>query len=253
MDPSEVERAKILKLAKAIVTVCNSTPLIPIEFTFDIDESITFEKNEKVLLVMNHGGAVAFESLLLYGMLYAFSEERAFDLVFEPGLFISANDVKANMDKHNDADGASVFIIFPEGAPAVCKSGFTKGYETFEFKRGFLHLAKQQKRNILVGSVVGQEEAFPSLGKFNITAFGESLDLPCPIPYPFLLLLGNAYQIKIHEKVRHEDVEPTKECAEEFRQKIQRELDVASESYPLRMCSRLFENIDTVFNFSFSM
>lgn len=265
MRVEEFKDHPLFQLVCSFIKTCNNNPLFPFEFAFEVDPSISLEHDERTILVMNHSGYLGFEPLFLFAMCDTMEETHDYfqdvdfqiivdplfkmvlDIIFPAEMFISASDVRKILD------GPEMLLLFPEGVEGVCKSGFTNGYNCQEFKRGFLHLAKQQKRNILVTTVVGHEEAFTSLGKFTFTLMDQTLDLPSPLLPPFVGMLGNKYKIKIHEKISHEDVDTSCECAATVRSKVQQYLDEESKHYILREISKHFDNMECFFQIKFSM
>lgn len=263
MTPAEMRNIPSIAIMHAFIQFCNDTPFIPIQFELEIPDGM-IQNDQKYILISNHGGWLGIEILILYSMAMWMEKDtetladigfvinpifkHIIDLICPSALSIPSTKLRDNNDKRR------VIIMFPEGENGTCKSSITKGYQCQPFKTGFLHLAKKQKRNIMVMTVTGHEEAFPSAGAFHFTIMDHTLDLPCPFPIPpYLGLISNLYKIKIHECISHEEIEPTNEFAIQFHDKLQLLLDNESSKYPIYKISQTFKDIDQLFSVGFSL
>lgn len=158
--------------------------------------------NDGALLVANHSGTIALDSLML---LVALHDEHpaqrnlrllGADLVFQaPIIGNLARKIGVTLASHADAnrllaDGHTVGV-FPEGFKGIGKP-FSDRYKLQRFGRGgFVSAALQARKPIIPCAIVGAEETYPMIADIKILA--RLLGVPfCPITptWPLLGPLG---------------------------------------------------------------
>lgn len=208
---------------------------MPFLFEFEIDPSVHIDEDSKYVLIGNHGGWLGLEIAILYSMAL-WCESIADNSVFtHMGFLINplfkhlidtvvppSMSVPSDTFRLLDTKLPSIFIIFPEGESGTCKSTIINKYKCQPFKKGFLHVASQHQRDIIIMTIIGNEDLFPSLGKLEFALFGETLELPVPLPF---FPCEHRYRIKFHRLISHKDVETTNDFAERIRTEVQRYID----------------------------
>lgn len=137
-------------------------------------------KNGRVLVVANHSGQLPIDGGLIgYAMAtnpYAPRAPRVMIERWVPTLpFIGNSLCRAGaaigdpMNCIKMLRNEEAVIVFPEGVRGIGKP-YSKAYELQRFGTGFVHIALKEKTPILPVSVVGCEEAIPSLGNFKALA-----------------------------------------------------------------------------------
>ena len=152
----------------------------------------------RVLLVPNHSGQLPFDGLVIaVSTLLAPQNPRLLRPMVErwvPSLpyinivFSRSGVVLGDpINCRNLLEADQPILVFPEGAKGSGKT-WQRRYQLTTFGRGFMRLALQTRTPIVPVSVVGAEEAIPTL--YNATKLAALLKMPY-FPLPALLpLLG---------------------------------------------------------------
>lgn len=288
-----------------LVKYVNENPSIPFEFKYE--KKIELPKDRKLVMISNHSGWVAFDAMvagnfilpeLVENYKYAtgksdgdFVPSEAFAVVVHEVLdmppfkyLFGKNMVKENFIirseysralKEGDMDSMPRNLgIFPEDERGSTKS-FLQAYTLRKFKTGFLRHALETDSDILINTIVGCEELFPSLCQVNLTSNSTKPNLTFPIPVMPLflnpvtmsLLKESYYKFTVHEvmpiSVIREMVDSGKtldDCAEHVRGVMQAHLDKEVHHRPLKLLSKFVnkkmkENgyLDSIWNFNINI
>ena len=166
------------------------------------------------------------------------------------------------------------FGIFPEDERGSTKS-FLQAYTLRKFKTGFLRHALATDSDILINTVVGCEELFPSLCQVNLSSNSEKPDLTFPVPLMPLfanpvtlsLVKNPYYKFTVHEvlpvsviREKLEAGEDLSSCAEFVKEKMQKHLDREVHHRPLKLLSKFVnkkmkENgfLDSIWDFNINI
>lgn len=151
------------------------------------------------LLVSNHSGTVAIDSIMTQMAIHDAHPQRRFlrmlgaDLVFQlPVVGDMARKTGATLASAADADrlmrGGDLVGVWPEGFKGVGKP-FRERYKLQRFGRGgFVSSAIKAEVPIIPCSVVGAEEVYPMIG--NMKTVARLLGAPYAPITPFFPLLG---------------------------------------------------------------
>jgi 1-acyl-sn-glycerol-3-phosphate acyltransferase len=151
------------------------------------------------LLVANHSGAVALDSLMTQIAVHDEHPENRFlrmlgaDLVFStPVLGELARKAGATLASNADAErllsGGELVGVWPEGFKGIGKP-FSERYKLQRFGRGgFVSAALRTRTPIVPCAIVGAEETYPILG--NLPTVARLLGLPYAPVTPTWPLLG---------------------------------------------------------------
>ncbi len=165
----------------------------------------------RVLIVSNHSGMLPFDGAMIkyyfreihpsHRDIRPLAENFVYYLPFIGAFMNRVGGVRAcqeNAEILLRRDEA--VIVFPEGVKGIVKH-FSKRYQLQRFGRaGFVKLAIRTRSPILPTAVVGAEEIFPIIAKFD--ALGKLFHLPTlPIPLN-LFLLGPFFWIPFPTKWR---------------------------------------------------
>ena len=156
------------------------------------------------LIVSNHSGAIPFDAAMIGAALdlglkpprlARFLYDRfVSDMPLVGQLYSKVGSVPASYDnaatllRHGDLVG-----VFPEGVAGVAK-GFARRYRLQSFRTGFVRLSLAYRVPIIPVAVVGAEETYPVIGKWQqLGPLKSLLNVPyVPVTplFPWLGLLG---------------------------------------------------------------
>ena len=288
-----------------LVKYVNDNPSIPFEFKYE--KKIELPKDRKLVMISNHSGWLAFDAMVAGNFIlpdlvetfkYAtgkkdgeFMPSEAFAVVVHEVLdmppfkyMFPKNLIKENFIVRNEYSRALKegdmdamprnLAIFPEDERGSTKS-FLQAYTLRKFKTGFLRHALETDSDILINTIVGCEELFPSLCQVNIASNSVRPDLTFPIPLLPLflnpvtmsLLKESFYKLTVHEVIPVSDIREMIEsgktlddCAEHIRNIMQVHLDREVHHRPLKLLSKLVNKkmkesgfLDSIWDFNINI
>lgn len=198
-----------------------------------------------VLIVANHSGGIPFDAAMLATAI-ELDHPRPRLVRFLYDRFVAGMPVVGTMYKRLGAVLASypnartllergeAVGIFPEGVEGVAK-GIGHRYQLQSFRTGFVRLSLELRVPVVPACVVGAEEIYPVIGKWQSGLLKQVLSVPYVPLTPFFPLLGpfgmlplpTRWQIRFGEPIRFEVGTRTDSrrvltaCSEQVRRKIQ--------------------------------